>query len=353
MGSSPMPARLVANADGLTIHFQCHNQRGRVHVSLGLIGAPEETQSGAIAIDVETCAKSLRGVSGNVVCQSVETPIGSLSFVGDADCTPRDKGRLRDIMASEYVPSRKPVAIVEFESYEFRRALGLVSPCVDDSSTRYVMNAVCLDTKTEGTTYFVATDGRRLCAAEVSCRIVGDMPNCDTFIDPVAVAALGKGLQGIVHVHVHADGETTLVVRAAGVEIACSVCGRFPSWRQVVPTPDHVAKVNRRELVKALADCDKGEDEDGYHKIIATCNGACAIASHDGSVKRSINWVDSPITSEIEYHLDPTLLGPALAALTDPTVFVGMTDDDSAVLFGSELNRCRVIVMPMSKTRRR
>lgn len=354
MGKSPMPVRLMVTDDGVTVHFQNGDRRGSVNVS----GTYFNVICGSIAIDVETACKSLRGVSGNVDCRSVETPIGTLSLIADADCSPRDKGRLRtDIMSPECEQSRKPSAIVEFEAHEFKRVFNLVAPCLDDDPRRYATGSILLDVDTKNrpetaaATYFVATDTRRLAFAEVSCHIVGELPNVQVFIDPQSVEAIGKALHGSVHVEVYDNGETVLRCRAAGVAIANSVAERFPRWRDVIPSLHDVAPVYRRELCKALDDCDTALDADGFHKTIVTLNGNCRVESHDKKTVKEVRWAEGcGVANEIEFYLDPTLINGALKAWTDPVIHFGTTrDDQSPVMFRSDLNKSRLIVMPMRK----
>jgi DNA polymerase-3 subunit beta len=118
---------------------------------------------------------------------------------------------------------------------EFVRAVRAVEHSTDTESSRYALGAVLVDVK-DGVVNFVATDGRRLSVAECEHDLAVD--DGQTLVPSRVMSMLARlaGTVGEESVQLEADANTMKAEIGSHTVTAKLVAGRFPAWRDVVPS---------------------------------------------------------------------------------------------------------------------
>lgn len=130
------------------------------------------------------------------------------------------------------------VPVVRVPADQFARAVDGVAFATDTESSRYALGGVCLDWA-DGICNLVATDGRRLCLVEVEVDQATD--SRQLLIPARAARAIAKACTSSEFA-VQIDAATSAVVAEAnGTTITARLVeGRFPRWRDVIPSERQV-----------------------------------------------------------------------------------------------------------------
>lgn len=117
---------------------------------------------------------------------------------------------------------------------EFCRAVRAVEHSTDTESSRYALGAVVVDVA-DGVVTFVATDGRRLSAAECEHDLAVD--DGQTLVPSRVMSILARlaGSAGEESVQLEADANTLMATIGSHTVTAKLVAGKFPKWRDVIP----------------------------------------------------------------------------------------------------------------------
>lgn len=255
--------------------------------------------------------------------------------------------------AQEYptwnVEGEKPITRLPCD--QFTRAVRGVVFATDDDSSRFALGAVLVEVKGEVVT-FVATDGRRLSAVE--CEVELALDDSQTLVPARVMQILARlaAVAGDASIQLEAtDNELVATVGAATVT-ARLVSGRFPKWRDVIPSvdvqPTTVLAADLLGATRAAAIC-TSEQSKGVDFAFAE-NG---IWLHGQSAEAGESSVTCPLVefgNACAVKLDPIYVREWLTGLPadgEPTVSVQATDHQSAVVF-----RCddhTGVVMPLAK----
>ena len=141
--------------------------------------------------------------------------------------------------AAEYPAGEMPDApsITRLPTDQFRRAVNGVVYAHDDESTRFALSAVQIEVN-DGVVHFVATDGRRISIVEMEHDLAVD--DSETLVPARALHILAKIVSGSGEEAVQIDANASeLVATTPGIRVAARLIeGRFPRWRDAVPSHD-------------------------------------------------------------------------------------------------------------------
>jgi DNA polymerase-3 subunit beta len=231
---------------------------------------------------------------------------------------------------------------------QFRTLVGAVRFATDSESSRFALAGVMAEFK-DGELSFVGTDGRRMCVA--SADVDQDLDESQTLIPRRVVDILYRLASG--HDSIQLERTSTLVVGTIGETIvsARQIEGRFPKWRDVEPTRDHV-KASLVQVGPLLHACEMAaicasEDSKGVTLTFGP-NGIFmqARSSSFGESSATCEVVESG--TECTVAIDPRFAVEWLRQLdAAETVEVEAENASAAVVFRAE--NIRNVVMPLAK----
>lgn len=243
--------------------------------------------------------------------------------------------------------------------------LNAVRFAVDTESSRYALGAVCIQfdrgeaDSEDGTITFVATDGRRMAAAEAK---VGsqDLDNSQTLVPAKAVAALVR-LSGaaeavqmmstrsefvaVLGKYVEGEGVTGTTLRARLMD------GRFPRWQDVdkaYSEPKSLSVVGDLAHAIDMASICTSESSKGVDVAITPGGLVISAQSADAGAAR----VESELVQvghNVMVKIDPAFASEWLScgSFDDAeTVTIEARDAQSAVVL--RCGHCRTVIMPMA-----
>lgn len=254
--------------------------------------------------------------------------------------------------AKEYPPrsslSAKKKAIGRLPASQLRSLLKSVRFATDNDSSRFALGAVCAEFE-DGDLSFVGTDGRRMAVA--SCQIEQDLDKSQTLI-PGRVVDVIYGLS-IGEEAVQLEATPTEVIATIGdtVVSARQVEGRYPRWRDVEPTRDHV-KPSLVQVGPLLHACEMAaictsEDSKGTSWNF-TPQGVfiTARSSQFGESSATCDLVEAGTSTNV--NIDPRFALEWLRTLDEAeTVEVEAENAESAIVFRA--GDLRNVVMPLAK----
>lgn len=240
----------------------------------------------------------------------------------------------------------KPVARLTPE--QFRAAVTGVTYATDNDSSRYALGSVLLEVK-GGVVSFVATDGRRLSLVTVETDQAVD--DSQTLVLTHGIVLAARLVSGEESVQIEANG-TEAVFTHAGVTVTSRlVQGRFPRWRDVIPSDRTVplTKVSRGELLAATraAAIVTSEQSKGVTFKFGECITLSAKSSESGESKVECEVIEAGNPTTVT--LDPSYVVDWLRGLPSdsvPDVGISATDKASAVVFTSG-DEFTGVVMPL------
>ena len=227
----------------------------------------------------------------------------------------------------------------------------------DNESSRYALGGVKFEVSESGTLVAVGTDGRRLAKMEGPIDRVGDPPAVgDATIVPM------RSLQLIDRSLVDEDAPTRFVVRANDALFATPTTtistrmleGRYPRWRDVVPTRSESAKIELtagpffaavRQAAIVTSDESRGVD-------FTFGDGTLVLAGRAAEVGES--HVELPIGydgAKIEITLDPRYLVDFLKTLPAEQSFTLDLVDSDAAAVASTADGYTYVLMPLARDR--
>ena len=143
--------------------------------------------------------------------------------------------------ANEYPPrsslASEATSIARLPCSQLRSLLAAVKFATDNESSRYALGAVCVEFK-DGELSFVGTDGRRMAVA--SCEIDQSLDDSTTLIPRRVVDVLYRLALGEEAIQLERTATEVIATIGDTVVSARQVEGRYPRWRDVEPTRDHV-----------------------------------------------------------------------------------------------------------------
>lgn len=177
--------------------------------------------------------------------------------------------------ANEYPPrsslATEAKSIGRLPASQLRSLLLSVRFATDNESSRFALGAVCVEFR-DGELSFVGTDGRRMAVA--SCDIDQALDDSQTLIPRPAVDVIYRLAMGEEAVQLDATSTEVIATIGETVISARQVEGRYPRWRDVEPTRDHV----RPSLVQV-------------GPLLHACEMAAICASEDS---RGTTWAFTP-----------------------------------------------------------
>lgn len=227
----------------------------------------------------------------------------------------------------------------------------------DNESSRYALGGVKFEVAEDGKLVAVGTDGRRLAKMEGPLEKVGEpAPVGDSTIVPM------RSLQLIDRTLVDEEVPTKFAVRANDAVFATPTAtlstrlleGRYPRWRDVVPTRSESAKVELtvgpffaavRQAAIVTSDESRGVD-------FTFGEGSLVLAGQAAEVGES--HVELPIGydgAKIEITLDPRFLIDFLKTLDAEQSFTfDLVDSDSAAVALTD-DGYTYVLMPLARDR--
>jgi len=262
-----------------------------------------------------------------------------------------------------------------FDADIFKGALEKTSYATSPDETRQSMNAVNIE-RNNGATSYCGTDGHRLALVETKSHVSANnkhgtgeftllMPK--TVIKPLLV----KGMiapGGEINLFADGGGITMrhYILRQANYEVCFRrIDGKFPNYRQVIPTENNIqVDVNREALKETLARVAVFADEKSKMVRFSFSNGKIEMVSDatgEGEGKEEIEAIaDIPITTGkyadgTEYKGRLIVIGLSaryvldiLGSIESETVTFNLKDSDhSAMITDKADSGLTTIVMPM------
>lgn len=263
---------------------------------------------------------------------------------------------------------------------ELRRAVGMTEWAADVECARYALGGICVEFRKLGEAVFVATDGRRLSAVAVPAEwamaageIVGDASWDATAkaFRPAGVVLPVKFWEtllklapktGIVRFSVADRPEPTThnaprftrfyAAMVDGVRVeTLPLEGRFPRWRDVVPSESSAnwrAEFDAKEMAAACKMAAGGTDEenrgvdfipqDGIGFKLKALNAAAFCPATFGAFGKPM-----PAT------YDPRFIGQFCAAVGKGRIVARVVDAETPIVM--EFDRAVYVVMPLSRDR--
>lgn len=244
-------------------------------------------------------------------------------------------------------------AVTNVPSDEFVRCIDSVIHSTDNESSRYALGAVLVEVaRNEGTVHFVATDGRRLSAAE--CEHGIDADSSQTLIPARVMGILSRlatADDGSVQLEADLQPADKNGVRMAGNTVKAEVGrhtvtaklteGRFPRWRDVIPAdgPEPTTVVAAALLSATRAAAIVASEQSRGVDYTFTSDG---LHLHGQSAECG----ESSVTCEIvefghgcTVKLDPVFVREWLQGLPadgEPTISVQAKDKSSAVVMRAD-----------------
>lgn len=227
----------------------------------------------------------------------------------------------------------------------------------DNESSRYALGGVKLEIEEDGKLIAIGTDGRRLAKMEGAIEKIGDAPALgDATIVPM------RSLQLIDRTLTDEEAPTRLAVRANDAVFATPTAtlstrlleGRYPRWRDVVPSRSESAKIELtvgpffsavRQAQIVTSDESRGVDfQFGEGTLVLEGQTAEVGESH----------IELPIGydgAKIEIMLDPRFLVDFLKTLDAEQSFtMDLVDSDSAAVARTD-DGYTYVLMPLARDR--
>jgi DNA polymerase-3 subunit beta len=248
------------------------------------------------------------------------------------------------------VEGEKPVTRLPAD--QFLRAVNGTVFAADTESSRYALGAVLVEVK-DGTVWFVSTDGRRMSVVECEHDLAVD--DSQTLVPSRVMAVLGR-------LAAYSGDESSVQLETTGRQViatigdttvtASLVEGRFPKWREVLPSRDvEPTTVLPADLLSATRAAGIVTTETSKGITLAITGEGIHLTG------RSSEAGESSVTCDIVsagksavVKLDPAYLVEFLRSLPadgEPEVTIEAVDAESAVVLRSGDHTG--VIMPMAQ----
>lgn len=253
--------------------------------------------------------------------------------------------------ASEF-PKWEPTAlqsVTRLPADEFERAVRAVSHSCDAESSRFALGAVLVDV-TDGVVTFVATDGRRLSAAECEHDLAVD--DSQTLVPDRVMAILARLCHGSEDSVQLEASRNEFVATIGGTWVTARLLeGKFPRWRDVIPAdggdPTTVLAASLLAATRSAAICTSEQS-----KGVTYTFGPAGITLKGKSAEAGESTVECEIVeagTACTVSLNPEYVRDWLTGLPadgEPTVSVQAKDAQSAVVLRSD--SYTGVIMPLA-----
>lgn len=242
-------------------------------------------------------------------------------------------------------------ALARIPCDQFARAVRAVEYAVDNETSRFALGAICIDVR-GGVVTLVATDGRRLSAAEIE--IDQSVDDAERLVPVTALTTLRDLCKGLEEDAIQLDATDSELIATLpnATVIARLVSGKFPRWRDVIvdhetnPTTATIAELRAATRAAAIVTSEQSKG------VTYTFDGD-TISLHGQSSEAGTSNVTCTVVEaghECTVKLDPRFVVDFLTGLPadgEPTVSIQAKDAAGAVVF-----RCddyTAIVMPLAE----
>ena len=243
-------------------------------------------------------------------------------------------------------------SLVRIPCDQFARSVRGCVYATDNDSSRYALGAVLVEVS-GGDCSLVATDGRRLSHVRVEHDQAVDDGTALVPARVLASLAAVAGRHGDEAVQLEATDADIVATLPGCVVTARQIQGRFPRWRDVLPTdrPGTIETVvDRNELLAATRAAAIVTSEQS--KGVDFTFSSDGVTLHGQSAEYGQSDVTIDVVSggdAVRVKLDPTFVVEWLRGLTsedDPNVTVELVDAQSACVL--RCDDCTGVIMPLS-----
>lgn len=218
-------------------------------------------------------------------------------------------------------------ACAELDGPRLRQLVNAVEHCVDDQATRYALGSLQLEFSDRLDS--CATDGRRLATTHVPADVCGPHAGIGAMVS--SALWLGKHAKtvsaacgdGPVMLEVY---ENHIRIMWGGGQATCRMTeGRFPKWRDIIPSGVVLAECNRDHALKAVKAIVSARTDDRV--------GAAITITFDGAFKLELNGSTSEFpcweceASDDGLTIDVTFLRDALESMPKGSIVRFMRTD--------------------------
>jgi len=224
----------------------------------------------------------------------------------------------------------------------------------DAESSRYALGGVLLE-MTDDQVIAVATDGRRLAKMEGPAQAIGNPQTGEamTIVPARAMQLMERALSdGDAEIQIAARANDILIKSPRTTIYSRLVEGRFPKWREVIPSRQDPTRIEVAvgPLYSALRQASIVASEESRGIDFTFGNGTVVMAASTAEVGQS--HVELPIPydgPEIAVTLDHRFVGDFLKVLDpDKSIMIDIQDSESAALFLTS-DGYGYVVMPLAR----
>lgn len=247
------------------------------------------------------------------------------------------------------VPAKEPATLWVVSGKDLRSILEGTRFATDSDNTRYALNGCLLEVSGDKL-ISVATDGRRMAVAECKCVAFGEHAFPPSVVVPTKGVAVIQRLAADTEndCQVFVDGNEICVVAGFSRLHVRLVEGRFPKWRDVLPSPPVKILVIAGDLRSAVKRAMLFATQESAGVSLDFHERKLLVSKIEKEKGQGMSMIPIDYEGErITVQLDGRFVVECLGASGASSIAVGLTDDESAVLFSAESWRC--VVMPMAK----
>jgi DNA polymerase-3 subunit beta len=316
----------------------------RLHVDDVQVGVP-----GKALLNVQRVGNILREASDDTL--SIETRDSSLDITGS-----HSEFHLPLANADEFpsVVEFSEDSYFELSARLFKELVKRTIFATDNESTRYQLGGVLFEMEGDQIVT-VATDGRRLACMFGKGQSVGGFKNTgmSTIVPTKTLTLMDRSIsEKDETVHIAARSNDILIRTNRCTIYSRLVEGRYPNWRQVMPSRENKTRIegNAGPFLAAIRQASIVADPESRGVEFTFGNGSLVVAAKTADVGQS--RVEMPISylgEEVKITMDYRFVTDFFKALDPETPFaIDVRSNAEPALFSTE-DGYTYVVMPMSK----
>lgn len=225
-----------------------------------------------------------------------------------------------------------------------RTALSHVSYALDEGGVRYALGGVLLEIE-HHMLLTIATDGNRLSADEVSFEGTTELPGM-TVVPNSAIQKIVKMIAGAKTATISATANHVLVGTDNATLSSLLIEGRFPQWRNVMPTIDDCLQLPAGVLLSVVEQVALANDASSLRIDFAITSGSLTLSAESETNGKATSEIPVAANYDSTFKLDNEYVREFLRQ-HEPEAMVAIGYQDGPVLFTCGTNRC--VIMPMLK----
>ncbi|MEM1225936.1 MAG: DNA polymerase III subunit beta [Planctomycetota bacterium] len=337
--------KITATDDGLV--FTATN--GEVGISTRLDEGVSVEQGGSILLPVTRTSALMR--ESNDEKLAIEAgPDGVIRLKGD-----RSKFTFPSVDADQFpsVSVFDADGWIECSASSMSMAIARTSYAAESESSRFALGGIKVESTDSGLV-FVGTDGRRLANQSINANAMRHEIEGSTIIPTGALSVIQKSLSKAGGEACFRANANDVLVQAGASTVTCRLVeGRYPNWRQVIPSgldEYHIASIPAGRLMQAVRQAAIVTSMESRAVLLKFSRGLLVVEGStaelgDSKIETVIEYAGPDITLRVDhrYILDVCKVLNAEAVLTM------QLESSRAPIVLSTDEAYQVVVMPMAE----